>query len=120
MAALYSADMTLLDAFRFDRRSRALFRLDTGTQIQIGSRALGVLGVLVEHAGDLVPKDEILRGDALSSMPNDRQIVMYCKTGVRSAEALAIVKNAGFSDAVHVGGGVLAWVNQVDPSLPSY
>ena len=33
---------------------------------------------------------------------------------------LAVVKNAGFSDAVHVGGGVLAWVNQVDPSLPTY
>jgi len=30
------------------------------------------------------------------------------------------VKNAGFSDAVHVGGGVLAWVAQVDPSLPTY
>ena len=33
---------------------------------------------------------------------------------------LAVLKNAGFSDAVHVGGGVLAWVNQVDPSLPTY
>ena len=68
----------------------------------------------------LVPKDEILRGDALAEMPNDRQIVMYCKTGVRSAETLAAVKNAGFRDAVHVQGGVTAWVNQVDPSLPSY
>jgi sulfur-carrier protein adenylyltransferase/sulfurtransferase len=68
----------------------------------------------------LVPKDEILRGDALASLPQDRQIVMYCKTGVRSAETLAAVKNAGFADAVHVQGGVTAWVNQVDPSLPSY
>ncbi len=68
----------------------------------------------------LVPKDEILRGDALASLPQDRQIVMYCKTGVRSAETLAAVKAAGFSDAVHVQGGVTAWVNQIDPSLPSY
>ena len=68
----------------------------------------------------LVPKDEILRGDALASMPNDKQIVMYCKTGVRSAETLAAVKSAGFKDAVHVQGGVTAWVNQVDPSLPVY
>ena len=68
----------------------------------------------------LIPKDEILRGDALASLPQDRQIVMYCKTGVRSAETLAAVKNAGFSDAVHVQGGVTAWVKQVDPSLPSY
>jgi len=68
----------------------------------------------------LVPKDEILRGDALASLPQDRQVVMYCKTGVRSAETLAAVKAAGFKDAVHVQGGVTAWVSQIDPSLPSY
>ena len=68
----------------------------------------------------LIPKDEILRGDALSDLRQDKQIVMYCKTGVRSAETLAAVKNAGFRDAVHVQGGVTAWVNQIDPSLPSY
>jgi adenylyltransferase/sulfurtransferase len=68
----------------------------------------------------LVPKDEILRGDALAALPQDKQIVMYCKTGVRSAETLAAVKSAGFKDAVHVQGGVTAWVKQVDPSLPSY
>jgi adenylyltransferase/sulfurtransferase len=68
----------------------------------------------------LIPKDEILRGDALASLPHDKQIVMYCKTGVRSAETLAAVKNAGFRDAVHVQGGVTAWVNQIDPRLPIY
>jgi len=68
----------------------------------------------------LIPKDQILRGDALASLPQDKQLVMYCKTGVRSAETLAAVKAAGFSDAVHVQGGVVAWVRQVDPSLPSY
>jgi adenylyltransferase/sulfurtransferase len=68
----------------------------------------------------LIPKDEILRGDALASLPQDKQIVMYCKTGVRSAETLAAVKNAGFKDAVHVQGGVSAWVKQIDPSLPAY
>jgi sulfur-carrier protein adenylyltransferase/sulfurtransferase len=68
----------------------------------------------------LIPKDEILRGDALASLPQDRQIVMYCKTGVRSAETLAAVKNAGFKDAVHVHGGVTQWVKQIEPSLPSY
>jgi sulfur-carrier protein adenylyltransferase/sulfurtransferase len=46
--------------------------------------------------------------------------VLHCKSGVRSAEALAALKAAGFSNAVHVQGGVLAWIKQVDPSLPSY
>jgi adenylyltransferase/sulfurtransferase len=68
----------------------------------------------------LIPKDQFLTGAALEKLPQDRRIVLHCKSGVRSAEALAVVKNAGFADAVHVGGGVLAWVNQVDPSLPTY
>jgi sulfur-carrier protein adenylyltransferase/sulfurtransferase len=68
----------------------------------------------------LIPKGEFLNGNALEQLPPDKQIVMHCKTGVRSAETLAIVKGAGYADAVHVGGGVAAWVNQVDPSQPSY
>jgi molybdopterin/thiamine biosynthesis adenylyltransferase/rhodanese-related sulfurtransferase len=68
----------------------------------------------------LVPKGEILNGNALADLPQDRQIVLYCKSGVRSAEALAAVKAAGFKDAVHVQGGVVSWVKTVDPSLPVY
>jgi adenylyltransferase/sulfurtransferase len=68
----------------------------------------------------LVPKGEILNGNALAELPQDRQIVLYCKSGVRSAEALAAVKAAGFKDAVHVQGGVVSWVKTVDPSLPVY
>ena len=68
----------------------------------------------------LIPKDQFLTGAALAKLPQDKRIVLHCKSGVRSAECLAIVKSAGFSDAVHVGGGVLAWANQVDPSLPTY
>ena len=69
----------------------------------------------------LIPKGEFLNGHALEQLPpSGKQVVMHCKTGVRSAETLAIVKGAGYSDAVHVGGGVAAWVNQIDPSQPSY
>jgi sulfur-carrier protein adenylyltransferase/sulfurtransferase len=68
----------------------------------------------------LIPKGEFLSGAALERLPQDKRIVLHCKSGARSAECLAITKSAGFSDAVHVGGGVLAWVNQVDPSLPAY
>jgi len=68
----------------------------------------------------LIPKDQFMNGSALERLPQDRRIVLHCKSGVRSAECLAVVKNAGFSDAVHLGGGVLSWVNTVDPSLPVY
>jgi sulfur-carrier protein adenylyltransferase/sulfurtransferase len=76
----------------------------------------------INHIPDavLIPKGDFLNGSALERLPSDKQIVMYCKTGVRSAETLAIVKGAGYADAVHVGGGVVAWVDQIDPSQPTY
>jgi molybdopterin/thiamine biosynthesis adenylyltransferase/rhodanese-related sulfurtransferase len=68
----------------------------------------------------LIPKGDILSGEALANLPQDKQIVLHCKSGIRSAEALAALKQAGFKDAVHVQGGVLAWIKTVDPSLPAY
>ena len=68
----------------------------------------------------LIPKGEFLTGEAFAKLPQDKQIILHCKSGGRSAEALAAVKKAGFSDAVHVGGGILSWIETVDPSLPKY
>ena len=68
----------------------------------------------------LIPKNEFLMGNALEKLPQDKRIVLHCKTGVRSAEVLAVLKNAGFADAVHLGGGVIGWVNQIEPEKPVY
>jgi adenylyltransferase/sulfurtransferase len=68
----------------------------------------------------LIPKGRILDGTALAEMPHDKPIILHCKSGVRSAECLAALKGAGFADATHVAGGVLAWVNQVEPEKPTY
>jgi len=50
----------------------------------------------------------------------ERPVVLHCKSGGRSAQALAALHDAGFTDAVHVSGGVLAWVDRIDPSQPRY
>ncbi len=68
----------------------------------------------------LIPKNEFLMGNALAGLPQDKQVVLHCKVGGRSAEVLAVVKGAGFADAIHVGGGVIAWVNQIEPEKPTY
>ncbi|CAM3814030.1 adenylyltransferase/sulfurtransferase MoeZ [Smaragdicoccus niigatensis] len=68
----------------------------------------------------LIPKDRILSGEALAELPLDKPIVLHCKTGIRSAEVLAAVKKAGFSNASHLQGGVIAWAKQVDNTLPVY
>ena len=68
----------------------------------------------------LIPKSLINSGEGLSQLPQDRVAVLYCKTGVRSAEALATVKQAGFSDALHLQGGIVAWAKQMQPDMVMY
>ena len=68
----------------------------------------------------LIPKQGFIDGSVLAGLPQDKPIILHCKSGVRSAECLAILKSAGFADASHVSGGVLAWAKQIDTSLPVY
>src|SRR5207248_706810 len=60
----------------------------------------------------LIPKGDIPA--QLSTLPLDKPVILHCKTGVRSAEALATLKSAGFSSSKHVQGGVVAWQKQID------
>ncbi|WP_026917175.1 adenylyltransferase/sulfurtransferase MoeZ [Gordonia shandongensis] len=68
----------------------------------------------------LVPKSEIVEGRAFGDLPRDRRIVLYCKTGVRSAEALAALNRAGYADVAHLGGGIAAWAARVETTMPRY
>ncbi|HUX72084.1 MAG TPA: ThiF family adenylyltransferase [Cellulomonadaceae bacterium] len=68
----------------------------------------------------LIPLGRILDGSAFESLPRDRQIVLHCRTGARSAQALRAVLEAGFTDVAHLDGGILAWVDDVDPTLTRY
>ena len=72
------------------------------------------------EGADLVPKSAIESGEGLARIPHDRIPVLYCKTGVRSAEALAALKKAGFSDALHLQGGIVAWARQLEPDMVMY
>ena len=72
------------------------------------------------EGAELIPQGEFLSGRALEKLPNDKPVVLHCKVGGRSAEVLAVVKGAGYADAVHVGGGIVAWVNQIEPDKPNY
>ena len=68
----------------------------------------------------LIPSSSIHSAEALRGLPRDRRPVLYCKTGVRSAEALAVFRDAGFADAVHLEGGIVAWARQVQPDMVMY
>ncbi|MEZ0106926.1 molybdopterin/thiamine biosynthesis adenylyltransferase/rhodanese-related sulfurtransferase [Catenulispora sp. EB89] len=95
--------------------------LDTDEKIQlIDVREPNEYEIVNIPGATLIPKGEFLMGTALEKLDPTKRIVLHCKSGVRSAEALAVVHAAGYKDAVHVGGGVLAWVNQIEPEKPSY
>jgi sulfur-carrier protein adenylyltransferase/sulfurtransferase len=67
-----------------------------------------------------VPLARIEGGEVLPELAAARRVVLHCKSGGRSERALNLLRAAGHPDVVHVGGGVLAWVREIDPDLPSY
>jgi sulfur-carrier protein adenylyltransferase/sulfurtransferase len=56
----------------------------------------------------------------LDELDSSTSIVVHCKSGVRSAKAIALLQAAGFTRLRNLKGGILAWIKEVDPSLPSY
>lgn len=70
--------------------------------------------------GQLIPLAGFLDGSALAKMPFDREIIVYCRSGKRSATALQVLKDGGFNRSTHVTGGVLAWAEEIDPTCTVY
>lgn len=70
----------------------------------------------------LVPLSDIEAGpgiETVKSIANSRRIITHCKIGGRSAKALSILNEAGVT-GTNVKGGILAWSDEVDPSIPQY
>src|ERR1022692_797653 len=65
----------------------------------------------------LIPLGELPQ--RLNEFDPDIEITAHCKSGIRSAKAVALLKNAGFR-ARNMKGGILAWSDKVDPSVPKY
>jgi adenylyltransferase/sulfurtransferase len=64
--------------------------------------------------------DRFRDGTAAAELPPGIPVVVLCKSGARSAEAAGLLAATGRSDVANLTGGVLAWVKDVDPSLPVY
>ena len=67
----------------------------------------------------LIPKSAIDSGRALADLPPGPK-VLYCKTGVRSAHALAALRAAGVTDVLHLRGGIVAWARDFEPDMAMY
>jgi rhodanese-related sulfurtransferase len=58
--------------------------------------------------------------NSLAKIPKDRDVVVYCRSGARSAQAVQFLRKMGFERAVNLEGGVNAWAERVDPSMRKY
>jgi molybdopterin/thiamine biosynthesis adenylyltransferase/rhodanese-related sulfurtransferase len=70
-------------------------------------------------AGSLhIPRGQIK--DRAAEIPRDREVVVQCRTGVRSRDAILALQDLGFTNLVNLTGGINAWAREVDPSLLIY
>jgi adenylyltransferase/sulfurtransferase len=66
----------------------------------------------------LIPLGDL--GERFVELDANREIVTQCKSGMRSARAAAFLREHGFKNVKNLKGGILAWVDQIDPSQPKY
>jgi adenylyltransferase/sulfurtransferase len=68
--------------------------------------------------GYLIPLGDLPK--RVHELDSSREIVVHCKSGVRSAKAVDFLRKAGFKRVTNLAGGILAWADRVDPSVPKY
>jgi adenylyltransferase/sulfurtransferase len=66
----------------------------------------------------LIPLGDL--SERFTELDATREIVCQCKSGMRSARAAAFLREHGFKNVKNLKGGILAWVDQIDPSQPKY
>jgi adenylyltransferase/sulfurtransferase len=68
--------------------------------------------------GYLIPLAELPK--RVQELDPDKDMVVHCRSGARSAKAVAFLRQAGFSKATNLKGGILAWADRIDPKVPKY
>ena len=68
--------------------------------------------------GHLIPLGDLPK--RVHELDSSREIVAHCRSGVRSAKAVAFLQQAGFTKVHNLAGGILAWADRVDPRMPKY
>lgn len=58
--------------------------------------------------------------DRLDELRDDAPLIVMCRSGIRSAQAVAYLQTVGFRNAVNLAGGIVAWAQRIDPEMPTY
>ncbi len=69
--------------------------------------------------GELIPLGSV--PDNIDKFAKDKQVIIYCRSGARSGNAVQFLeKSHGFDNLYNLKGGILAWSDEIDPSVPKY
>ena len=94
-------------------------RLDRGEMPQIiDVREPLEFGICRIPGAALIPLSQL--PERVAEIDPAREVILLCKVGVRSARAAGFLRAQGFANARNLTGGILAWIDQVDPTQPKY
>jgi adenylyltransferase/sulfurtransferase len=96
-------------------------RLDRGdplTIVDVREPHEWEIGNLEEYGARLIPLGSL--PDRLDEIPQDEEIVLQCRSGARSGKALGYLREHGYERLHNLRGGILAWADEIDPSIPKY
>ncbi len=93
--------------------------LDGERAVLLDVREEGERAIVALPGGLWLTMDQVRGGAAVPGLAPDARVYVYCKTGVRSGEAVDLLRERGI-DAVNVEGGIVAWVAEIEPELPTY
>jgi sulfur-carrier protein adenylyltransferase/sulfurtransferase len=73
---------------------------------------------IAQIGGTLIPQNDV--ANRLAEIPRDREIVVHCRSGARSQRIAELLKQSGYVQVVNLAGGILAWADEIDPSVQKY
>ena len=93
--------------------------MDSGTDFQLVDVRKQNEFDFVNLGGELIPLDTV--PDNVDKFSKDKQVVVHCRSGKRSGDAIAYLEqNHGFDNLYNLVGGILAWSDEIDPEMPKY
>lgn len=73
---------------------------------------------ICDIGGENIPMGEVM--DNLDKISKDKKVIIHCRSGARSAAICQALENEGFTNVYNLKGGIIAYANEIDPSLPKY
>jgi len=73
---------------------------------------------IAQIGGKLIPQNDVPQ--RMAEIPRNREIVVHCRSGARSQKIAEFLKQSGYNDVVNVAGGILAWADEIDPTVQKY